>query len=388
MLAALGLQGMGAIAVLLATVLLGVRLGPEIQGGFSNVKAEIEFISAFAMFGLPQALFFYVKSGQLDGRDALRWITGCTLLALILSAVYAIYRAQSMSVTMLLAVAVGALVTHGTIRGLLLVESRPIWFSMLTALPQILLLCGVAVVIRYGEAGVRSWLVIFAAAYMVAGFAVWHWLARTPLRAAVRKASWWDLMHYGMANWLTAVFVTAAILFAQCWVQADLGPVALGQFTMAMMLAQVPLTPISYAAPLLLRHWMEYSGAEASRQIAVAVFALLLGAAAVAWFVAFVKPELGLGAAYAAAAPALAVLLTGCAAEAASRVLTVQASARGTPWIAVRAETVRWTVLVAGWITLPEPSLAVICAVWAAGAWAAAGVFTWCVRDESAERTI
>ena len=83
-LAAVTLQGMGAVAVLLATVLLGIRLGPEIQGGFSNVKAEVEFLSAFAMFGLPQALFFYAKSGRLDDHGALRWITGCTVLALIL----------------------------------------------------------------------------------------------------------------------------------------------------------------------------------------------------------------------------------------------------------------------------------------------------------------
>ena len=72
MLAAVTLQGMGAVAMLLATVLLGIRLGPEAQGGFSNVKAEVEFLSAFAMFGLPQALFFYTKSGCLDNHGALR----------------------------------------------------------------------------------------------------------------------------------------------------------------------------------------------------------------------------------------------------------------------------------------------------------------------------
>ena len=156
---------------------------------------------------------------------------------------------------------------------------------------------------------------------------------------------------------------------------------------MAMMLAQVPLTPISYAAPLLFRRWIDRPGAAASRQIASMVFALFLMAAAIAWLVALVKPELGLGAAYVGALPALVVLLTGCAAEAASRVLTVQASARGAPWIAVRAEAVRWTVLVSGWMTLSEPSLTVICTVWAAGAWAAAGVFVWCARDVHLEIT-
>ena len=381
MLAALGLQGIGSAAVLLATVLLGVRLGPEIQGGFSNVKAEAEFISALAMFGLPQALFFYLKSERIDGRDALRWIAGCTALALVLGVAYALHRAQSLTVATLLAAAVGAMVAHGTMRGLLLVESRPIWFSLLTALPQVLLLCGVAAVIEYGQVDVRAWLVVFAAAYTVAGIAVWRRLVLPPQSAATHKASWRALLRYGMANWLTAVFVTAAILFAQRWVDKDLGSVALGQFTMAMMLAQVPLTPISYVAPLLFRRWMDRPGAAASRQIASVVFGMFLGAAAIAWIVAIVKPELGLGAAYVGVLPALAVLLTGCAAEAASRVLTVQASARGAPWIAVRAETVRWVVLLTAWMMTSNSSLMVICTVWAAGAWAAAGVFAWYARD-------
>ena len=43
--------------------------------------------------------------------------------------------------------------------------------------------------------------------------------------------------------------------------------------------------------------------------------------------------------------------------EAASRVLTVQASASGLPWIAVRAEAARWAVLGVGWLALPAPVL-------------------------------
>lgn len=125
-----------------------------------------------------------------------------------------------------------------------------------------------------------------------------------------------ELLHYGMAHWLTAVFSQQQSCLRNVGLK-DLGPAALGQFTMAMMLAQVPLTPISYAAPLLFRRWIDRPGAAASRQIASMVFALFLMAAAIAWLVALVKPELGLGAAYVGALPALVVLLTGCAAEAA-----------------------------------------------------------------------
>jgi hypothetical protein len=150
----------------------------------------------------------------------------------------------------------------------------------------------------------------------------------------------------------------------------------------------VPLTPISYAAPLLLRRWMERPGARAARRVAGLVFgalllaALFVGAASTAW------PDLGLGASYAGATRALAVLLAGGAAEAASRVLTVHASASGLPWVGVRAEVARWTVLAIGWFAMPHlmpaPTLMSVCAVWAVAAWAAAGVFVWHARGVAA----
>jgi hypothetical protein len=100
-----------------------------------------------------------------------------------------------------------------------------------------------------------------------------------------------------------------------------------------------------------------------------------------------VWPDLGLGSAYAGATSALALLLAGGAAEAASRVLTVQASASGQPWIAVRAEAARWAVLAIGWWALPQPALLPVCAVWAVGAWAAALVFVVYARGDRAGAT-
>lgn len=385
LLVSFAVQGAGAAAVLLATLLLGKGLGPEAQGVFSHVKAEVEFVCAFAMFGLPQALFFHVKSGGLSVRAALRWVAGCALLALPLAAAYAAWRTQPAGVVALMALAVAAAVAHGILRALVLVRDRTAWFNVLTALPQVLVLAGVVAVLWAGDAGAPGWLALFAAANVASAAVAWLRLRRAPPEAPHGEAGWRTLAHYGLAAWLTAALVTAAILLVQRWVEAALGRAALGQFTMAMTLVQVPLTPISYAAPLLLRRWMERPGAAASRRGATIVLGLLLACAGLAWLAAFVRPDLGLGAAYAGATRALAVLLAGGAAEAASRVLTVQASARGTPWIAVRAESARWSVLALGWYALAAPSLEAVCATWAAGAWAAAGVFAWCARRDARE---
>jgi hypothetical protein len=385
LLASFGLQGAGAAAVLLSTLLLGARLGPEVQGGFNHVKAEVEFVAAFAMFGLPQALFFYVKSGAMSGRTALRWALACSLLALPLAALYAAWRSASGIALVLTGLAVAAGVAHGQLRALLLVREPTAWFNVMTALPQLLVLAGVLHVLARGTADAVLWLALFAIAYAVAAALSWSRLRLAPPDEPVASnVGWRALAHYGLAAWLTAALATAAILWVQRWIEASQGRVALGQLTLAMALVQVPLTPVSYAAPLLLRRWMEQPGAAAARRGAATVFALLLVAAAIVWAVADGWPDLGLGPGYAGTARALAVLLAGGAAEAASRVLTVQASASGLPWIAVRAEAARWSVLAIGWLALPTPALLPVCAVWAIGAWAAAGVMVGSGRADAA----
>lgn len=384
LLVSFGLQGAGAAAVLLATLLLGAQLGPEVQGGFSRIKAEIEFVTAFAMFGLPQALFFYVKSGAMSGRAALRWALGCALLALPIASLYAAWRHEGGIALGLMGLAVSAGVAHGQLRALLLVRERTVWFNVLTALPQLLVLVGVLHVLARGTVDAAQWFTLFAIAYAAAAAISWWRLRAAHDSPGTSGVGWRALGHYGLAAWLTSALATAAILLVQRWVEAAQGRVALGQFTTAMTLVQVPLTPISYAAPLLLRRWMEQPGARASRRVAGVVFGVLLIAAVSMWFVASAWPDLGLGPAYAGASRALAVLLAGGAAEAASRVLTVQASASGLPWVAVRAEAVRWAVLAAGWLALPAPALLPVCAVWAVGAWAAALVFVRHARAHAA----
>ena len=259
-------------------------------------------------------------------------------------------------------------------------RERTVWFNLMTAAPQVGALVGVGLVIASGSvAGPATWFVLFACASAVpAALAGWrlHTAAPTPSAGSVDARA---LLAYGLAAWLTAALATAAILVMQRWVEAADGRAALGRFTMAMTLVQVPLTPVNYAAPLLFRRWMEQPGARASRRWAAALYGGLAAVAACVALGAWSWPDLGLGPAYAGATAALALLLLGGAAEAASRVLTVHKSATGLPWVAVRAEAARWAVLGAGWLGLDRapagPGLLVWCALWAAAATAAALVF-------------
>lgn len=382
LLVSFSVQGAGAASVLLATLWLGATLGPQVQGSFSRAKSELEFVAAFAMFGLPQALFFYVKSGRLGGRTALRWALGSALLALPIGVVYALLQhPQDGALAGSIGFAVAACVAHGQLRALLLLGERTTWFNALTAAPQLLMLLGVGLALATSAAPAASiWWVVFGAAFGVTATVAWGRLRATFEAPAGTHVGWHSLGHYGLAMWLTAALATAAILAMQYWVEAAAGPVALGRFTMAMTLVQVPMTPISYAAPLLLRRWMEQPGAQASRRWGGRLFAALLGVAALVGLLSVRWPDIGLGPAYAGVTQALALLLVGGAAEAASRVLTVQASATGLPWVAVRAESARWAVLALGWCAPWPQGLASLCTVWAAAAAAAALVFVWHAR--------
>ncbi len=388
LLVSFGVQGAGAASVLVATLWLGASLGPEVQGGFSRSKSEVEFIAAFAMFGLPQALFFHVKSGGLNGRAALRWVMWSAIVALPIGAGYALLQHGPIgALTLLFGLAVAAGVAQGGSRALLLVRERTGWFNAVTALPQVLVLAGVALVIAAAVPPLPLiWFAVFGVAFGATALLAWHQLHTTLDAVGASTVGWRALGHYGLAAWLTAALSTAAILAMQRWVEAAQGRAALGQFTLAMTLVQVPLTPISYAAPLLFRRWMERPGAHASRRWSGWLFVVLLAVAALVGMLSTRWPDLGLGAAYAGATQALALLLVGGAAEAASRVLTVQASATGLPWIAVRAEAARWGVLAVGWFAPLPHGLLPLCAVWSVAAIAAALVFVWNGRAAEVER--
>ena len=377
-------QGAGSASLLLATLWLGANLGPEQQGGFSRTKAEIEFVAAFAMFGLPQALFYFVKSARLGRDAALRWAAGSALLAVPIAVVYLLVQHPHAGLWpgAALALAVGLGVFQGQLRALLLVGKRTEWFNVVTALPQFVLLVGVLLLVAISSANEGRWPWLFALAFgCAAAFALWRLKAAAGAAPTSAAVGWRELGHYGLAAWLAAALYTAAILLVQRWVEHTSGAAVLGVFTMALTLVQVPLTPVSYAAPLLFRRWMERPGAQASKRWALMLFAALLGIAALVWFAAPLWPRLGLGTGYEGLARALAVLLVGGAAEAASRVLGVNANASGTPWVAVRAEVARWAVLAGGWWLASPSGVLPTCVLWSASALAAAAVFAFDARS-------
>ena len=378
------IQAAGAVAVLLSTLALGKSMGPAVQGVFSNVKSEVEFLSAFAMLGLPQALFFYVRSGRMDLQRAQRWAFASGGFALVLGMGAAWVRhGQLGAFACLMGLAIATCVLHGQFRVLLL-NGRTALFNVITAAPQVLVFVAVLLAIAFAHSSASvappdraQWLLAFAAVYSLAALLAWWWLRGIEQPASVGRAGWREIMNYGAASWLTASLATAAILGVQHWVEGASGRVVLGQFTMSMVLTQIPLTPINYALPILLRHWTGRPQIKTALLWSALLFAALLLVAALIYGISFWWPDFALGQAYAGIAKALAVLMVGVSAEAAARVLMAHAGASGKPWVAVHNESVRCGVLLLCWACGMSAGLMPICIAWAAGAVAAAGMTVW-----------
>jgi hypothetical protein len=365
-------QGCGAAAFLLAVVWVGVTLGPEAQGRFNRTKAEIEFVAALGMLGMPQALFFFVQQQRLSTRRAVHIALATAGLAALGALVYALpplSSGQSLAVAPWFAAAAAACVLHGQLRSLVLAGDTA-RFNQVTAAPQILLLMWV---IGWSASGGAS-------GVMVAGFAlafgIAAWLALQMLRPLhadePRRVALAELFGYGTAAWLTAALGSAAIVIVQRGVESVQGAAALGVFAMALTLAQVPLVPVNYAAPLLFRHWMRRAADAAAPLRPALALAVALGAlSGVALLASMQWPDLGLGPRYAGLAPLLALLLMATAGEAALRLLAAAANAAGRPWRVTIAEALRCAALLVLLPVAPRDSLLPFGLTWLLATWAA-----------------
>lgn len=372
-------QGVGAGAALFAVLLLGSFLGPEPQGLFSRVKVEVEFCAALAMFGMPQALFYFVKTARLNLRVALRWASYAPVAGAVVALCYALASHGHSDGTSLAlwCAAVACCTWHGVLRGLTLVQPTILQFNIITSLPQVLmLLLALALVLRHESVAPETlsagFTLLFAASAGVA-FRPLLALARThpsPPGASSMSA----LLRYGLAAWLTVSLTAAGLVLIQRGVESTLGGTALGIFTMAMALAQVPLTPINYALPVLFRHWVQQGSAGLPWRILSVCTGGLLISAAIVGGLSSIKPDLWLGSRYTGLAALLSLLLAGAAGEALLKIISVDCHAQAALRPPILAEAARCTVVVVWWVISPWSHLFEAGLTWAVAAWCAVAV--------------
>jgi O-antigen/teichoic acid export membrane protein len=352
-------QGVGAASALLAVLILGSVFGPESQGLFSRIKIEVEFCAALAMLGMPQALFYFVKTSRLDLRVALRWASLSPLVGTVVAFGYA----------------VACCTWLGILRGLTLVQPTILQFNITTSLPQFfMLLLAMALVLWHENVAQETLVAGFTTLFAISTVAALRPLLRLtrsslpPSNPARIPA----VLRYGTSTWLTVSLIAAGTMLIQRGVESVLGSTALGLFTMALTLAQVPLTPLNYALPVLFRHWVQQGNDGLPwRALSLCLGGLLL-AATIAASLSSVQPNLWLGTRYNGLASLLSVLLVGAAGETLVKVIVVDCYARSALWPPILAEVIRCTVVIAWWMLSPWSHPIVVGVTWTIAAWCAA----------------
>ncbi len=368
MLLTLVLQGGGAAATLLAALWLGARLGPQQQGQFNQLKALVEFGAALSMLGMPQALYVYAQQARLTLAQARHIAARVAWLGLPVGALAAWFSLPGVGVgvgvapVLALALAVALASLHGQWRTLLLLRQHTLGFNLVTVAPQWLLLALAATVVLAQGLGLAGMAVLMVVVWGLSAVLAGQMLGLGPVAPDPQQSPSGQpavpvqgLVRHGAATWLTASLATASVVVLQSAAQAAAGGEGLGQISLALMLAQVPLTPLNYALPLLLRHRLMQGASPALTRAALLAMAAMALLALLVAGLGDALGNLGLGAGYGRLHRPLAWLLLAGAAETLLRLLSVDAQACGQAWRSTAAEALRLAVLLAAAATLVLP---------------------------------
>lgn len=251
------IQSVGAVSVLGAGVLLGLVLGPEVQGIFGKTKSELEFASTAVMFGLPQTFLYYLSTGRMSVATSVKYSAASVVVCAVLALSYSAISSSALNIPFLAASIL--MLTHGHLRTILLASVSTLSFNVVTATPQLLILAGVIFwLISRPEIGADSIAFLFGLAFVVASAAAVFFLAgrqRLPRHNEFDSPTRFELARYSLAAWLPPLFATASAAMWMRHIDAKIGLAEVGLWTMGLLAVQIVLTPINYAAPLFFRRW-------------------------------------------------------------------------------------------------------------------------------------
>ena len=382
-------QGSGAGAALMAALLIGWALGPQQQGQFSHVKSLIDLGAISAAVGMPQALYVFIQSRRMSLRQGLRVSLWVSLLGVPAGILIAGWSAPVLDVTLTWGLAAAAVLAclHAQWRSFVLLGDTTWHFNAVTALPQVLLVPIAFWVI--GREGVGAGAVAWAMAliWLVACTYAGYLVRKLPSSGGAESLPMRALIGHGSGTWVSISFAALAVVVVQRLAFQIGGADGLGMVSMALLLAQVPMTPVNYAVPILLRHRMRISGpsgidATPARltPFVPAASGTMLVLVPLVLAIGQIRSDLWLGPGYLNLDEVLACALAAADAEVAMRIMSVDVQAEGRPWQSASAEGVRVGALLlfgawATWSPHPfstdAPAVSVAVA-WALSSWAAA----------------
>ena len=350
------LQGGGTAAGIVTIALLGIYLGPAAQGAFSLVKIEVAFIGSFAIFGLTQALFYFVQSSRMSIGRAKDLAVMSGVLGGLMALGYGVFEQRWMGFALVAFVFAGAAYArYGCLRGVVLAATPTRSFNVMTALPQGLLLLYAGIAVMVGRINNFDVALAFVFSYILSSLIGMRMLAVTSrvTPTVTNEERLPAVIRYGFASGVTEIAANVSLLLAAKAVAARLGAVDLGAFTFAVTLTQGLLVPLSYASPLLFKRWMERPDASEAMKVGAMVF-LILGACALIVRVLLSNTDSSswLGG-YLMLADILWIGLLAAAFDGFKRALVAYVYARGSPWLPATSEILRMVIVAGGFALWP-----------------------------------
>lgn len=345
-------QGGGAAAGFVSIALLGIYLGPVAQGVFSFIKIEVAFIGSLAMFGLVQALFYFVQASRMSIGRAKELAVVSALVSGLMALGYGVFVQRWAGLALIAFVfAGGAYAWFNCLRGIMLAATTTRLFNVMTALPQGLLLLYAIIAVAIGRINNSDVALAFTVSFVLASLIGLRWLAiasqSTP-RFVVTEERLHRVMRYVFASGVTEIAAAMSLLLAARAVGSRIGSLELGVFTFAIALAQGLLVPVNYTIPLLFKRWMEHPNASEAMRVGIWVVAILGGLALVVrYLLIYIIPGSWLGA-YSSMVDVLWIVLFAVAFDSGRGILAVHAKAHGMPWLSATSETLRLIVVAGG----------------------------------------
>ncbi len=382
-------QGSGAGAALMAALLIGWVLGPQQQGQFSHVKSLIDLGAISAAIGMPQTLFVFIQSSRMSLRQGFRASLWVSLLGIPVGILIVGWSAPVLDAKLTLAVVAAVVLAclHAQWRSFVLLGDTTWHFNLVTALPQILLVpIAFWVIDRDGaEAGPVAW--AMALIWLVASTYAGYLVHKLPSLGSAQSLSVRALIGHGSGTWVSISLAALAVVVVQRLARQIGGADGLGMVTMALLLAQVPMTPVNYAVPILLRHRLRTSALPntEARLVRMTPFVTVASGTVLVLVplvlaIGQVRSDFWLGAGYLNLDQVLACALAAAAAEVAMRIMSIDVQAEGRTWQSASAEGVRVSALLVfgAWASLNPLSFSsntpavLVAVVWALSSWAAA----------------
>ena len=343
------IQGAGALAMLLTIVLLGRYLGPASQGIFSRIKVDVEFVSALAAIGLPQAMIYYVQSAGMSRKRAVKLSLKVAMVGGGIAIAYDGYiLGQTQVHFVLFAFAAMAMILHCCLRCILLSVSNSRLFNLVTAMPQGILLLYALFAIEISEVNQNQVLVALLFSFCMSAWLSFNAIRKTETECVndeVIEEPIFKIAQYAVVSGITAICANASILLTVHAIESKFGLVELGVFTFALAIAQGLLVPLNYTIPLLFKRWIGLSESSIAFRVGLILAAVICIIGILILGLQNHVDYKKLLAGYAPIVNFLWILIFAAAADAFQKIIAVAAYAKGAPWVPTASEVLRLIIV-------------------------------------------